>query len=47
MVVISDSHKAHEVLRALSAAGEDPIELGAVVPAESAEQLIHCGQLDL
>ena len=47
MVVISDSDKAHEVLRALSAAAEDPIELGAVVPAESAEQLIHCGQLDL
>jgi phosphoribosylformylglycinamidine cyclo-ligase len=47
MVVIADSSKSHEVLRTLSAAGEDPIKLGMVVPAESGEQVIHCGQLDL
>jgi len=47
MVVIADSDKAHEVLLALGAAGEDPIKLGTVVPADSAGQFIHCGQLDL
>jgi phosphoribosylformylglycinamidine cyclo-ligase len=47
MAVIADSSKSHEILRALGAAGEDPIQLGMVVPAESGEQVIHCGQLDL
>ncbi len=32
MVVIADSEKAQEVMRALGAAGEDPVELGTVVP---------------
>jgi phosphoribosylformylglycinamidine cyclo-ligase len=47
MVVIADSDKAHEVLHAFGAAGEEPIELGEVVQATSAEQVIHCGQLGL
>jgi phosphoribosylformylglycinamidine cyclo-ligase len=47
MAVIADSNKAQEVLRALMAAGEEPIELGKVVPADSAEQFVHCGQLNL
>jgi phosphoribosylformylglycinamidine cyclo-ligase len=47
MVIIADSRKSHEVLRALRAAGEDPIELGKVMSDVSGEQVIHDGQLDL
>jgi phosphoribosylformylglycinamidine cyclo-ligase len=47
MVVIADCRKSHEVLRALGAAGEDPIELGKVVRDESGEQVIHDGRLGL
>jgi phosphoribosylformylglycinamidine cyclo-ligase len=47
MVVIADSRKSHEVLRALGAAGEDPIELGKVVRDVSGEQVIHDGRLGL
>jgi phosphoribosylformylglycinamidine cyclo-ligase len=47
MVAITDSKKAPEIMSAFGAAGEDPIEFGTVVPAESVKQVIHCGQLNL
>ncbi|MGH6858416.1 MAG: phosphoribosylformylglycinamidine cyclo-ligase [Methylocella sp.] len=47
MIVIADSDRAGEVERALRAAGEDPITLGMVVKAKTADKISHYGKLAL
>jgi phosphoribosylformylglycinamidine cyclo-ligase len=47
MILIADSGKAHEVLRVLGAAGEEPIELGEVVKVKTAERFFDNEKLDL
>ncbi|HUB65130.1 MAG TPA: phosphoribosylformylglycinamidine cyclo-ligase [Methylocella sp.] len=47
MIVIADAIKAAAVLRALHAAGEDPVPLGRIVPVEAGERVIFSGRLSL
>jgi phosphoribosylformylglycinamidine cyclo-ligase len=47
MIVIADSDRAGEVEHALRAAGEDPITLGSVVKAKTADKISHHGKLAL
>ncbi len=45
MVVIVDSGKAAEVLRAFRSAGENPVALGRVVAIEADKQVVYYGRL--
>jgi phosphoribosylformylglycinamidine cyclo-ligase len=47
MVVIVDSGKAAEVLRAFRSAGENPVALGRVVAIEAGERVAYSGRLAL
>ncbi|MGA9213930.1 MAG: AIR synthase-related protein, partial [Methylocella sp.] len=47
MVVIVDSGKAAEGLRAFRSAGENPVALGRVVAIEAGERVVYSGRLAL
>ena len=47
MVVIADSGKAAEVLRAFRSAGEDAAAIGRVVAIEAGERVVYSGRLAL
>ncbi len=47
MVVVVDSGKASEVLRAFGSAGENPVPIGRVVAIEAGERVIYSGRLGL
>ena len=47
MVVIVDSGKAAEVLRAFRSAGENAVALGRVVAIEAGERVVYSGRLAL
>jgi len=47
MVAIVDSGNRAEVLRAFAAAGEDPVVLGSIVPANGGARVFYSGRLNL
>jgi phosphoribosylformylglycinamidine cyclo-ligase len=47
MVAIVDCGRGAEVLQALEAAGEEPVMLGQVVPAQAKDRVIYSGRLTL
>jgi phosphoribosylformylglycinamidine cyclo-ligase len=47
MVVIVDSGKTHEVLRAFRSAGEEPATIGRVVASAAGERVVYSGRLAL
>jgi phosphoribosylformylglycinamidine cyclo-ligase len=47
MVAIVDSSESAEVLQAFAAAGESPVMLGGVVPADGGARIGYCGRLNL
>jgi phosphoribosylformylglycinamidine cyclo-ligase len=47
MVVIAEADRAQAILRSFEAAGEEPIELGTIALAETAERVTYLGRLAL
>jgi phosphoribosylformylglycinamidine cyclo-ligase len=47
MVAIVDSSQVSEVLRSFEAAGEDPVVLGSIMPADEGARVVYTGRLNL